>query len=80
MKNETDILAKFREIIDLVKSKEITAQEAQARLRKLAGELETDQWQIIDDLRHRAPQDEAELARAIAAVLEAELRKGSGNA
>jgi len=38
-----------------------------------------DQWHIIDNLRTRAPDDERELAREIAELMEAELRRGSGN-
>jgi hypothetical protein len=60
-------------------SKKLSPQEAQVRLYELACELEMDQWHIIDDLRTRAPDDEKALAREIADLMEAELRKGSGN-
>jgi Asp-tRNA(Asn)/Glu-tRNA(Gln) amidotransferase B subunit len=77
---EATILSQFRQIVDEVKEKKITRQEAVARLHELAGTIEEDQWRIVDDLRTRAPEDESELARAVADLLEAELRKGSGNA
>jgi hypothetical protein len=77
---EAKILSQFRQIIDEVREKKITRQEAQARLLELAGTIEEGQWRIIDDLRTRAPKDESELARTVADLLEAELRKGSGSA
>jgi Asp-tRNA(Asn)/Glu-tRNA(Gln) amidotransferase B subunit len=76
---ESEVLRQFRQIIDGVKEKRISPTQAQARLYELAGELEMDQWHIIDNLRTRAPDDEKELAREIAELIEAELRKGSGN-
>ena len=33
--------------------------------------MELDQWQIIEDLRTRAPENEGELARKVADLLEA---------
>jgi hypothetical protein len=78
--NDVEAQNQFRQIIDAVRHKKITRQEAQARLYKHAGELELHQWQIIEDLRTRAPENERELARKVADLLEARLRNGSGNA
>jgi hypothetical protein len=77
---EAKVLDQFRQIIDQVRNKKIIRQEAIARLYELAGTIEGDQWRVIDDLRTRALKNESELARAVAELLEAELRKGSGNA
>jgi hypothetical protein len=80
MIDHAEVQNQFRQIRDAVRQKKITRQEAQARLYKLAGELELDQWQIIEDLRTRALENERELARKVADLLEARLRNGSGNA
>lgn len=55
---ESGLLRQFRQIIDGVKERKISPQKARARLYELAGELEMDQWRIIDDLRTHAPDDE----------------------
>jgi hypothetical protein len=52
MIDDAEVQNQFRQISDAVREKKITRPEAQARLYKLAGELELDQWQIIEDLRH----------------------------
>jgi hypothetical protein len=43
----------------------MTQQEALRRLREIGNEIELDQWQIIEDLRTRAPENQRELAREL---------------
>jgi hypothetical protein len=41
-----------------------------------AHSLEQDQWRIVEESRTQAPDRECELAREVADLMEAELRKG----
>jgi hypothetical protein len=77
---EAKILSQFRQIIDELREKKITRQEAQARLYEVGGMIEEDQWRIVNNLRTRAPKNQSELAVAVADLLETKLREGSGNA
>ena len=51
----------------------ISRQHLRAAMFQMAAELEEDQWKVIEDLRSHG-------ADAVADVLEATLREGSGNA
>ena len=83
----TDVDKENREIIEgLLKVHEdfmagrITKEECVAKFYEAAGKLELSQWKIIENLRTKAPEGQRELASNVADLLEAELRKGSGNA
>lgn len=58
----------------------ITPEELRTMMLKAHGEIEASQWKQIEDLRTNPPEDKRELARALADLFEAELRKGVGNA
>jgi len=75
MRYDAEILNEFRQIIDALRQKKMTQQEALRRLREIGNEIELDQWQIIEDLRTRAPENQRELARELTDLLAAELRK-----
>jgi hypothetical protein len=75
MRYDAEILNEFRQIIGALRQKKMTQQEALRRLREIGGEMELDQWQIIEDLRTRAPENQRELARELTDLLAAELRK-----
>ena len=79
MRYDAEILNKFRRIIDALRQKKMTRQEALRRLREIGDEMELDQWQIIEDLRTRAPENQRELARDLTDLLAAELRKGDSD-
>jgi hypothetical protein len=74
MRYDAEILNEFRQIIDALRQKKMTRQEALRRLREIGDEIELDQWQIIEDLRKRAPENQRELARELTDLLAAELR------
>jgi hypothetical protein len=75
MRYDAEILNEFRQIIDALRQKKMTQQEALRRLREIGNEIELDQWQIIEDLRTRAPENQRELARELTDLLAAELGK-----
>jgi hypothetical protein len=77
---EREVLSRLRTIFEERKRGVITKDEAVRRLYQEAAIQEEDQWRIIEELRTQAPENERELARQVADLLEAELRKGSGNA
>jgi hypothetical protein len=75
MRYDAELLNEFRQIIDALRQKKMTQQEALRRLREIGNEIELDQWQIIEDLRTRAPENQRELARELTDLLAAELGK-----
>ena len=77
MRYDAEILNEFRQIIDALRQKKMTRQEALRRLREIGGEIELDPEQIIEDLRTRAPENQRELARELTDLLAAELRKAT---
>jgi hypothetical protein len=77
---EAEVCQRLRTGLDEWKKGLITKEEFRAILFREAGILEQDEWRIINDLRTRAPESERELARVVADLLEAKLRKGSGRA
>jgi hypothetical protein len=77
---ESEVISCVRIAIDELKRRIITKDECVARLYQVAAEIEGDQWRIIEDLRTGAPDNERELAREVADLLEKELRKGPGTA
>ena len=77
MRYDAEILNEYRQIIDALRQKKITQQEALRRLREIGNEIELDQWQIIEDLRTRAPENQRELARELTDLLAEELRKAT---
>src|SRR5262245_31565694 len=79
MRYDAEILSEFRQIIDALRQKKMTRQEALRRLREIGGEFELDICQIIEDLRTRAPENQRELARELTDLLAEELRKGDSN-
>ena len=76
MRYDAEILSEFRQIIDALRQKKMTQQEALRWLREIGSEIELDQWQIIEDLRTRAPENQRELALELTDLLAAELREG----
>lgn len=77
---ESEVISRLWILIDERKRGIITKDECLRRIHQVAAEIEEDQWRIIEDLRTRAPDNERELAREVADLLEKELRKGSGTA
>jgi hypothetical protein len=77
MRYDAEILNEFRQIIDALRQKMMTGQEALRRLREIGEEIELDIWEIIEDLRTRAPENQRELARELTDLLAAELRKAT---
>jgi hypothetical protein len=75
MRYDAEILSEFRQIIDALRQKKMTQQEALRWLREIGSEIELDQWQIIEDLRTRAPENQRELARELTDLLAAEVGK-----
>ena len=75
MRYDAEILNEFRQIIDALRQKKMTRQEALRQLREIGSEIEVDQWQIIEDLRTRAPENQRESARELTDLLAAELGK-----
>ena len=69
MRYDAEILNEFRRIIDALRQKKMTRQEALRRLREIGGEIELDPEQIIEDLRTRAPENQRELARELTDLL-----------
>jgi hypothetical protein len=62
MRYDAEILNEYRQIIDALRQKKMTQQEALRRLREIGNEIELDQWQIIEDLRTRAPENRCQLS------------------
>jgi cell fate (sporulation/competence/biofilm development) regulator YlbF (YheA/YmcA/DUF963 family) len=77
MRYDAEILNEFRQITDALRQKKMTGQEALRRLREIGGEIELDIWEIIEDLRTRAPENQRELARELTDLLAEELRKAT---
>jgi hypothetical protein len=77
---ERELMSQLRRAFDELKRGKITKDECVACFYQVAAIAEEDQWRIIEDLRTQAPENERELARQVADLLEKELRKGSGNA
>jgi len=77
MRYDAEILNEFRQIIDALRQKKMTRQEALRRLREIGGEFELDICQIIEDLCTRAPENQRELARELTDLLAAELLKAT---
>ena len=77
MRYDAEILNEFRRIIDALRQKKMTRQEALRRLREIGNEMELDPEQIIEDLRTRAPEKQRGLARELTDLLAAELHKAT---
>jgi len=75
-----EIVARLLKALDDCKSGVITKTELRSRFLHEAGVLEQQQWQIVQNLRTQAPEDQRELAQDVANLLEEQLRKGVGNA
>jgi hypothetical protein len=79
-KLESEVISLWQTAINELRRGIITKDECVRRIYQGDAMLEKDQWRIIEDLRKRAPDNERELACQVAALLEKELRKGSGTA
>ena len=66
--------------VELCKRGTITTDELRRLFYEEAARQEEAQWRIVEDLRTNAPEDQRELARSVADILEKELRKGHGHA
>jgi Asp-tRNA(Asn)/Glu-tRNA(Gln) amidotransferase B subunit len=77
---EREVLARMLKAVDECKRGVITRDELRRRLYEEAARQEQEQWRIVEDLRTNAPEDQRELAQAVANLLEGELRKGHGHA
>ena len=66
--------------VELCKRGTITTDELRRLVYEEAARQEEAQWRIVEDLRTNAPEDQLELARSVADILEKELRKGHGRA
>jgi hypothetical protein len=79
-KFEREMMSRLQTAVDELKRGKITKDECLARVYQVAAMAEEDMRRIIEELRTQAPENEREWAREVADLLEAELRKGSGNA
>jgi len=79
-KLESEVISLWQTAISELKLGIITKDECMRRIYQADAMLEEDQWKIIEALRTQAPDNERELARQVADLLEKELRKGSGTA
>jgi hypothetical protein len=77
---EREALSRLRNWFDDYKKGRITKEDLVQKLFEEAAVHGEEQWRILENLRTQAPEPERELARQVADLLEAELRKGSGNA
>lgn len=74
------IAAQLLKAVEDCKKGLITREELRGQFLQAADTLEVEQWQIIQNLRTKAPEDQRDLAQDVAKLLERELRKGSGTA
>jgi hypothetical protein len=75
-----EIALRVLKAVNDCKNGRITNEELRSKMFQAYGELEESQLRIIAELRSHAGETGSPLADAAADVLEAEFRKGAGNA
>jgi hypothetical protein len=75
-----EIASGLLKALDDCKNGLITDEEFRSKMFQAVGELEAGQWRIIEELRSRARESGSLLSDVAADALEADFRKGAGNA